>query len=53
MGTLNLQGTKWKESGTIPNSFYYGIVFNLSNFLGSLHFLEAAPIVKRIKLQIT
>ena len=33
---------KWKESGTIPNSFYYGIMFNLSNFWGSLHFETAS-----------
>ena len=32
----NKSQVKWKESGTIPNSFYYGIMFNLSNFWGSL-----------------
>ena len=35
---MNQSPVKWKESGTIPNSFYYGIMFNLSNFLGSLQF---------------
>ena len=32
----NKSQVKWKESGAIPNSFNYWIVFNPSNFLGAL-----------------
>ena len=28
----------------IPNSFYYWIMFNLSNFLGSLHICDTTPL---------